>query len=157
MLQGKLTQEAVRDLLRADAIALRRGSRRVCPEHLLQAYADLQSREEAVQSQTAQSCGRPRRRPKPRSLSRGLLRIVNRAEAGGWITSDALRRSLAAETGTWSGLPRGGPNAIVKETKPHPAETAASGHPARACFRTPGKPREQDPAPPCNSAGKVLY
>ena len=104
MMKGKLTQEAIRDLLRADRIALEQGSCRVCPEHLLLAYAEAQTDlwyqgSDVLSRCLSVSCADPKRRPRPRSLSRALCRIVNRAEAGGKITSDALLASLLAENG----------------------------------------------------------
>ena len=94
MTEGKLTLEAMRDLLRADRLALERGSRSVRPEHLLMTYADGRGEGEKLSGLLPGEGGRRRRHPAPRSLSPRLRRIVDRAEEGGCITSPALLSAL---------------------------------------------------------------
>ena len=135
MIRGKMTQEAVRDLLRADRIALEQGSRRVCPEHLLQAYSDREVVQRTPLLQLPERRTEPRRPPAPRPLSPRLERIVNRAETEGRITSEALRRTVLEEGRR--GRRFAGRGRVLPDSAPGKPDSASSA--------------------PCNSAGKVVY
>lgn len=97
MTEGKMTPEAMRDLLRADRLALERGSRQVRPEHLLMVYADERGEAGKLRGLLQGERGRPRRHPAPRSLSPRLQRIVDRAGEDGGLTSPALLSALLSE------------------------------------------------------------
>ena len=102
MIRERMTGEAVRDLLRADRIALEQGCRCVLPEHLLLAYAETSTDLWYLGRKELSRClpkafGRIRRRPGPRSVSRGLVRVIHRAGKGGTVTSETLLSALLEE------------------------------------------------------------